>query len=60
MPSTVFGFAERLARKQTARVGARPLDILQVASALLLRPEQFWTFDDRQAKIARDQGLKVR
>jgi hypothetical protein len=30
-----------------------------VASALELGAAQFWTFDDRQAKLAKAAGLKV-
>jgi len=35
------------------------LDTLHVASALELGAERFWTFDERQAKLARAVGLKV-
>jgi predicted nucleic acid-binding protein len=31
----------------------RTLDIVHVASALLLKPEVFYTFDRRQSKLAR-------
>lgn len=60
MPPTVYDLAERISRKTTAHHGTRTLDILHVASVLLLQAEQFWTFDLRQAKLAREQGLKVR
>ena len=60
MPTTVYDLAGRIARRATARMGTRALDILQVASAILLRAEEFWTLDARQAKLARDQDLKVR
>jgi predicted nucleic acid-binding protein len=42
-----------------AKVGTRTLDTLHVASALELRATEFWTFDDRQAKLAKAVGLKV-
>jgi predicted nucleic acid-binding protein len=35
------------------------LDTLHVASALELGAERFWTFDERQAKLARAVGLKT-
>jgi predicted nucleic acid-binding protein len=37
----------------------RTLDSLHVASALLLKAERFWTFDERQAKLAKAEGLKT-
>jgi hypothetical protein len=30
-----------------------------VAAALELKAQQFWTFDERQAKLAKAAGLKV-
>ena len=33
--------------------GLRTLDILHVASALLLQAERFWTFDQRQSELAK-------
>lgn len=60
MPVTVYDVARRMALKQSAVSGSRTLDILHVASAILLRAEMFWTFDDRQAKVARAEGLKLR
>lgn len=60
MPVTAYEFSRRIALKQTATRGTRTLDILHVASAVLLRAEKFWTFDTRQAKAARDEGLKLR
>jgi predicted nucleic acid-binding protein len=60
MPATVYELARRIALKQTASAGTRTLDILHVASAILLRAEAFWTFDSRQAKVAQGEGLKLR
>jgi len=37
----------------------RTLDSLHVACALELKAERFWTFDERQAKLARVEGLKT-
>jgi predicted nucleic acid-binding protein len=35
----------------------RTLDSLHVACALELKAERFWTFDDRQARLAEVVGL---
>jgi predicted nucleic acid-binding protein len=60
MPATGYELARRIALKQTAVAGTRTLDILHVASAILLRAEAFWTFDNRLAKVAQVEGLKLR
>jgi predicted nucleic acid-binding protein len=38
-------------------IGVRTLDSLHVASALELRADKFWTFDERQEKLAAAVGL---
>jgi predicted nucleic acid-binding protein len=58
-PDATFVTATDLARIHVARLGARTLDSLHVAAALALKAQQFWTFDDRQAKLAKAAGLKV-
>ena len=60
LPPEVFSLSRTLSRRHTARMGARTLDILHVASALLLHPEIFYSFDDRQRRVAKAEGLKVR
>lgn len=60
MPVTAYELAQRIAGRQTAATGVRTLDILHVASALLLHAEMFWTFDARQASLAADEGLRLR
>lgn len=59
MPEAVFEVAVALARKHVPHLGCRTLDTLHVASALELGAQRFWTFDDRQAKLARAVGLKI-
>lgn len=59
MPDLVFDACADLARHHGARLGTRTLDSLHVASALQLGADQFWTFDERQAKLAKAEGLKV-
>ena len=58
MPVRVFDIAIWIARKHVEQMGGRTLDSLHVASALELAADEFWTFDDRQAKLARAVGLK--
>ena len=59
LPASVFDRARQIARKRTARLGGRTLDILQVASALLLGAEVFYTFDNNQRKLAEAEGLRT-
>jgi predicted nucleic acid-binding protein len=59
LPETVFDVCTQLARLHGARLGVRTFDTLHVASALELKAERFWTFDERQKKLARAVGLKT-
>ncbi|HWG59240.1 MAG TPA: type II toxin-antitoxin system VapC family toxin [Candidatus Acidoferrales bacterium] len=56
-PDDAFAMCTDLARRYAARMGTRMLDSLHVAAALALKAEQFWTFDERQAKLAQAAGL---
>jgi predicted nucleic acid-binding protein len=58
-PDAAFTKGAALARTHVARLGTRTLDSLHVAAALELKAERFWTFDERQAKLAKAAGLKV-
>jgi predicted nucleic acid-binding protein len=49
-----------LARRHSAKLGTRTLDLLHVAAALVLRPDVFYTFDKRQRKLAEAERLRVR
>jgi len=42
-----------------ATLGVRTLDSLHVACALELKAERFWTFDERQARLAEAVGLNT-
>jgi predicted nucleic acid-binding protein len=56
---SAFERAKKIARAQTAELGTRTLDVLHVASALVLRAETFCTFDRRQAALARAEKLRT-
>jgi predicted nucleic acid-binding protein len=59
MPEQAFDLCADLARRYGPKLGVRTLDSLHVACALELKAEQFWTFDERQAKLAKEEGLKT-
>ena len=59
MPDNAFGVCVSLARAHGSKLGMRTLDSLHVACALELKAEKFWTYDERQAKLAKTQGLKT-
>jgi len=58
LPENAFELCADLARRYGAKLGIRTLDSLHVACALELKAERFWTFDERQAKLAKATGLK--
>jgi len=59
MPEKAFDVCADLARRYRPKLGMRTLDSLHVACALELKAERFWTFDERQAKLANAKGLKT-
>ncbi|MGA7077968.1 MAG: type II toxin-antitoxin system VapC family toxin [Terriglobales bacterium] len=59
LPDRAFEVCAELARRYAARLGVRTLDTLHVASALELGAERFWTFDERQAKLALAVAMKI-
>jgi predicted nucleic acid-binding protein len=59
LPESAFVVSTDLARFQGPKLGMRTLDSLHVACALELKAERFWTFDERQKKLAKAQGLKT-
>jgi predicted nucleic acid-binding protein len=60
MSETIYAEARRLSARWSATLGTRSLDILQVASAIVLEAEIFLTFDARQKKLAKAVGLICR
>jgi len=59
VPEHAFDVCADLARKYAGKFGLRTLDTLHVASAVELKAEEFWTFDERQNKLARAVGLRT-
>jgi len=59
MPENAFELCAELARRYGPKLGMRTLDTLHVACALELKAERFWTFDERQARLAKSQGMKI-
>lgn len=57
LPETAWETCATLARRHGPTLGVRTLDSLHVACALELRAERFWTFDERQARLAEAVGL---
>jgi predicted nucleic acid-binding protein len=58
--AALFPKAAELADRHSARLGTRSLDLMHVAAALLLKAEVFLSFDERQRKAARAEGLKIK
>lgn len=59
MPDHVFDVCADLARRYGPKLGVRTLDSLHVACAMELKADHFCTFDERQAKLAKAQGLNI-
>jgi predicted nucleic acid-binding protein len=59
IPEDALEVCSNLARECGPKLWMRTLDTLHVACALELKAERFWTFDERQAKLAKAQGLKT-
>lgn len=56
---SIWSTCAELARRHGPRLGVRTLDSLHVAAALELGAKAFWTFDERQAKLAAAEGLQT-
>lgn len=55
----VWKEALTLSRRHTAALGIRTLDLLHVAAVKVLKPDAFYTFDQRQGKLAKAERLRV-
>jgi predicted nucleic acid-binding protein len=60
LPERVWETGIGIASRFVPTLGVRTLDSLHVACALELMVERFWTFDDRQAKLAEAVGLNTK
>lgn len=58
IPEGAFDRCADLARRHGPKMAMGTLDTLHVACALELKAERFWTFDERQAKVAKAAGLR--
>ena len=59
LPESVWDRSVDLARRHGPALGVRTLDSLHVACAVELKARRFWTFDERQAKLAEAVGLNT-
>ncbi len=57
--SEIFQTSIKLSENFTSKVGSRSLDILHVATALSLKANSFFSFDDRQLELASQSELKI-
>lgn len=57
LPNQVWETSIDLARHHGPSLHMRTLDSLHVACALELKVQRFWTFDERQARLAEAVGL---
>ncbi len=60
LPERTWQTCVDLARRHGPALGVRTLDSLHVACALELKAQHFWTFDDRQARLAEAVGLDTK
>jgi len=58
--ASLFPKAAELADRHSARLGTRSLDLMHVAAALLLGATIFFSFDERQRKAAKAEGLRIK
>jgi len=56
----LYDKARQLSDYHTPVLGTRSLDLLHIASALILKSDIFFSFDDRQRKAAASESLKVK
>jgi predicted nucleic acid-binding protein len=57
--SDIYAQARSLSRKYTPEISARSLDILHVASAIVLEATPFLSFDSKQRVLAQKVGLQL-
>jgi hypothetical protein len=58
--SALHSKTAELIDRHSARIGTRSLDLMHIATAILLKADVFLSFDLRQRKAAKLEGLKVK
>jgi hypothetical protein len=58
--SAMHSKTAELIDRHSARIGTRSLDLMHIAIALLLKANVFLSFDLRQRKAAKLEGLKIK
>jgi predicted nucleic acid-binding protein len=59
LPESLFAKAREIALRATANLGTRAIDVLHVAAAVEIGADTFYSFDERQRRLARAQRLKL-
>jgi predicted nucleic acid-binding protein len=59
VPEKAFELCAVLARTHGTRLAMRTLDSLHVACALEFTAKRFWTYDERQGKLAEAEGMRT-
>jgi predicted nucleic acid-binding protein len=59
LPERLWETSILLAEMHGPTLGVRTLDSLHIACALELKAQRFWTFDERQARLAEAVGLNT-
>lgn len=59
LPSSAYQRARQIATNHTPALGTRTLDVLHVASALVLNVDTFCTFDQKQGRLASRLGMRI-
>jgi predicted nucleic acid-binding protein len=59
LSASSFERAKSIVRQRTATLGTSTLDVLHVASALVLHANAFCSFDTNQRQLAEEEGLIV-
>lgn len=55
----IWQTAQTISSRHAAKLGVRTLDLLHVAAVLNLKPDAFYSFDERQRRLAKAEGLDV-
>jgi hypothetical protein len=59
LPNEAFKRAREISRHTTAKLGARTVDLLHVAAALVMEVDCLYSFDEQQRKLAHALHLGV-